>query len=402
MDEVTMTIFLIGVLVMSGALLGEGFKKLKLPAVAGYIVAGLALGPSGANLIPPNYQEIFMIIAKIALGFIAFNVGTELFYKKLKKLGIEVFIISLFESIVPVILITLVLWPFIGLKIAFLLGVFASSTSPAPIASLMQQFKIKGRLIDTTLSITAIDDALGVIYFGIAMSLISSDSSSIGTAIINSGQEILMSVLVGGALGFVLGLCVDFFNRSKQDIDTKDSIFLSLTVVAVLMSVALGEAVQASPILLSLITGAVFTNMVKKDIFDRETKIVNQFQTPFMIVFFGLAGLTFEVESLNNLVIVTIVYIAARAAGKILGAYLGARAFSQPEEIQKNLGLALLPMGGVELGLSVIAATTLPTAEGAQVQALVVISSIIFTLFGSIFAKRAFENAKELSPKEIS
>lgn len=400
MDQVSMTIFLIGALIAVGSLLGEAFKKVSLPAVAGYIVAGLVLGPSGFNLIPPSSQEVFIIIAQVALGFIAFNVGVELFYKKLKKLGIEVFIMAFVESIVPVIVITLVLWPLIGLEIAFLLGVFAAATSPAPIGALMKQFRIKGRLIDTTLPITAIDDALGVIYFGIAISLISSKSSNIGAALLGSSKEIILSLVIGAVLGAVLALLINFFNRSRQDSDSKDGIFIALTVVIVLMSVSLGNAVHASPILLSLVIGTVFTNMVKKDVFERESKIVGLFQTPFMIIFFGLAGLSFEISSMKSLLVVAVVYIIARAFGKIFGSYLGAKLCKQPDYIQKNLGLALLPQGGVELGLSVIAMAALPKAQGESVQALVLVASIIFTLLGTIFAKKAFENAKELSIRE--
>lgn len=396
MTQIASALLFLAVIVLSGTLLGEAFKKLRLPAVAGYIAAGLAIGPAGLNMIPDDSKAIFEVIAQVALGFIAFGVGTELFYKKLMKLGSEVFIIAILESMLPIILVTLVLMPFLDLKIAFILGVFASSTSPAPIGALMKQFKIKGPLINMTLPITAIDDALGVIYFGVAMSIVSNSGVS-GFAMISEPiREIFMSILVGSAIGFVLGMCVNFFYNSKQDADSTDTVFLSLTVVAILLSVSLGEVVQASPILLSLVSGIVFTNMVGKEVFDREAKLITLFQMPYMIVFFALAGLEFTPDSLNGIFIIAIIYILARSLGKVLGAALGAKLTKQPDAIVKNLGYALLPQGGIELGLAVIAATLLPEEEGIIVKTLVIVASIVFALLGTVFAKKAYENAGEL------
>lgn len=400
MSDMADTLFLLALIILAGTMLGEAFKKMKLPAVAGYIAAGIAFGPGGLNLIPEDSKFIFAVIAQIALGFIAFGVGTELFYKKLQKLGKDIFIISLIESLAPIIIVTIFLLPFLGLRVAFILGVFASSTSPAPISALMKQFRIKGSLIDMTLPITAIDDALGVIYFGVAMSIVGSQGASTIEMVYGPLREIFMSVLVGGAIGFVLGLCVNFFHTSKQDVQSTDTVFMALTVVAILLSVSLGEAVQGSPILLSLVSGAVFTNMVGKEIFDREAKIVTLFEMPYMIVFFALAGLEFTPQALNGVILVAIIYIIGRFIGKVFGSAIASKITKQEPKIVNNLGLALLPQGGIELGLAVIAATLLPEGEGMIVKSLVLIASIVFALLGTVFAKKAFENAQELSHRQ--
>ncbi len=75
----------IGVALLTGYFFGKIAEKYNLPAITGYVIAGVILGPSILGIISNETLEGLGIINNVVLGIIAYQIGTELWLPKLKK-----------------------------------------------------------------------------------------------------------------------------------------------------------------------------------------------------------------------------------------------------------------------------------------------------------------------------
>ena len=134
-------ILTIAVMLASGFLLTRFTKRLHLPNVTGYIIAGVIIGPWCMNLVPSQYIEQMDFITDLALAFIAFGVGKYFKLSSLKANGKKMVILTLFESLTAGIFITIVML-IMGLSLSFslLLGAIGGcsprgSGTSVPVAS---------------------------------------------------------------------------------------------------------------------------------------------------------------------------------------------------------------------------------------------------------------------------
>jgi Kef-type K+ transport system membrane component KefB len=87
--------------------------------------------------------------------------------------------------------------------------------------------------------------------------------------------------------------------------------------------------------------------------------------------------------------------VVFRAVGKALGAYIGAMIMKAPAAIKKYVGLTLIPQAGVAIGLSLIAAQTLPE-YGQTIRAVILCGTLIYELIGPVTTKIALKKAGEI------
>ncbi len=412
---------LLGFVIVVGMIFGKIFEKFKLPAVTGYIVAGIILGPT-LKIITPEVKSGLEILSNIAIAFIAFSIGTELWIPKLKKSGKQIVIITVTQTLVTFLVVLLTLLVFQKpLWMALTLGAIATATAPASIMMIVKRYESKGELTDTLIPVTGLDDATGIIVFGLCLSIATSLSIgakiSIDAAVIEPLLEIFMSVLLGCILGIILGLCAKYY-ISKQDKGEKRVQYLELIIAVVLISVTIAhfgipmhglfglEKINISSILMPMLSGVVFTNMINKDNYRQQSKAVDLFTSPLLVAFFTLAGadLDFKVLASSAVIITSILYVLARTTGKVSGAYLGSKMSKASPKVKKYLGLTLLPQGGVEIGL-VITATAAFKAIGqndyaATIQTVVIVGIFIFELIGPVMTKHFLERAGEFHYKD--
>ncbi len=409
----------IAIALLCGLLMTRVIKPLGLPAVTGYLVAGILIGPyvlgrlgiTGLGFVSEDYLAQFGIISDVALGFIAFSIGNEFRLSQIKSIGKQALIVGVFQALVATLFVDIAL---IGMSFilgndvfpisaAITLGAIATATAPAATLMVVRQYKAKGPLTNLLLPVVALDDAVGLVIFAVSFGIAKAMDASaldIVSIIVNPLIEIVASLVLGALMGFIFSeVEKHFHSRSKR---------LSVSVTFVILTVALtklpaiplfGTAhITFSSLLTCMMLGTVFCNVCEssEELMDR----VDRWTTPLFVLFFVISGadLKFEIFAQGAMVLVGVVYIIFRSAGKIAGASFSAKISGCSDTIVKYLGITLLPQAGVALGMSVLA-MGLSGNAGPVVRNIVLFSVLIYELVGPLLTKMALTRAGEIIPE---
>lgn len=380
----------LGIVLVVGILGGKVARRLALPDVTGYLVAGLVLGPSLFNMITPEDATSFAVINEVALAAIAFSIGSEFLMKEMKKLGKSIVIISMAQIIGALFVVFAVMYWVFAQDFVFALVIASMSVATAPAATIMviRQYRTYGPLTRTILPVVAIDDAMGIMIFGVSMSIakiyIGGSDQSFAQMVSQPFIEIVGSLI----LGFIIGIVLTYTARKAK---SKERLLMK-ALAAIALSIGLANYLGLSTLLTCMMLGATLVNLLRKSkrIFDS----INQFTPPVYLLFFTLAGASLDVKVLVQVGLLGLGYITARAVGKIVGASLGARAVNADPMVQKYLGFTLLPQGGISIGLSIIVANQLPQYSVA-ITTVIMFSVFVYEISGPIFAKMALNKAGE-------
>ncbi|MDO9629424.1 MAG: cation:proton antiporter [Acholeplasmataceae bacterium] len=382
----------ISIILVVGFIFGKGAKILKLPSVSGYLIAGLLLGPSLFNFVSSEEAKSFEIISEITLSFIAFGIGSEFMLKDIIKMGKKITIITLAEVFGAIGVVFSVMYFIFNQDFAFSLVIASMSAATAPAATIMviRQYRAYGPVTKTILPVVALDDVFGIIAFGIAISvakiLVSGAEFSIFKIIGVPIYEIFGSLLLGLLLGVILSVLT-------KRIDPKDELQIK-TIFFVGIATGLSKVLDFSPLLTNIMMGATLANL--RVFSNRSFSAVNDFVPIFYILFFTIAGAALDLKILYTVGLIGAAYIVARATGKILGAFIGAKWVKAEPQVQKYLGFALLPQGGISIGLSVIVMQQLPMYS-IQITTIIMASVLFYETLGPVFAKIAIHKAGEIN-----
>lgn len=415
---------ILGFTIIVGTIFGKLIEKIKLPAVTGYIIAGIILGPV-THIITTPVKSSLEVISNVAIGFIAFSIGTELWLPKFKKSGKSIIIITIVQALLTFFVVTgLILLTTQKVYLALTLGAIATATAPAPIMMIIKRYEGKGELTDTLIPVTGLDDAVGIIVFGVCLSIATSSCSGVAINVMTALVEPLLEILFSCGIGAVIGLALGFVAKYiiyKYDKNEKRSSYLGLIIVVVFLSVVFShngipfgnflgiERIAISSILMPMMAGVVFTNMINKENFRQQAKATDIFTAPLMVAFFTLAGadLDFSILAGGSIILISLLYVVGRSIGKICGAYAGGKLSKSSKNVTNHLGLTLLPQGGVEIGLviSVVAAfaalnSEVATEAGKEIQTIVIIGIFIFEIVGPVLTKYFLEKNGELHYKD--
>ena len=407
----------IGIAMFAGLFLSRLTSKFNLPDVTSYLVAGVLIGPLCLGLLGVDglgfgsfeFVEEMSLISDIALGFIAFSIGSEFRISALRKTGRQATVIAIIQALTATVLVDvalLILHLFLGDRLpvstCIILGAIATATAPAATLMVVNQYKAKGPLTDILLPIVALDDAVGLIVFavsnGVARALISG-SVNLVSVLVNPLLEIVLSLILGSGLGWIFSLVEKFFNSNSKR--------LSLAVAFVVLSAGLsklnfefsnGIEIGFSSLLVCMMCGTIFCNLCdfSEEIMDK----TERWTAPIYVLFFVISGAELDLRVFGELAVVGIglVYILSRSAGKIIGASASARLMRCEPSICKYLGITLLPQAGVALGMSVTVAAEFG-AEGALIRNIVLFSVLIYELVGPVMTKMALTAAGDIKPK---
>ncbi|MFA9375475.1 MAG: cation:proton antiporter [Lachnotalea sp.] len=382
------------IMLLAGLFCGRLAKFLKFPNVTGYLIAGLLLGPSLFNLIPTSMVTGFGVISDIALAFIAFSIGTEFNLSYFKKVGTAPIVIAICEACGAIIVVTFVLIVSgFDIKLSIMLGAIAAATAPAQTIMVINQYRAKGSLTSLLLSVVAIDDAVALIGFGFATTIVNMMSSNVQTNIILSIlspiTEILVSFIIGVTMSLLMKLIFRWFKKSSN----RACIVISI----VLMTYWLSEYFHGSSLLACMALGAMLVNIYSET--ESVIKVVDNFTPAIFMIFFVISGAGFEIAALPAIGIIGILYVVLRVVGKVAGAWFGGKITKQEDKICKYLGPTLMPQAGVALGLIVVAGKIVPEYE-AQIRVIILCSTFIYSIIGPIAAKFALEKAGEIVIKK--
>ena len=399
---------------IGGLMLSRLTKLLNLPAVTAYLVAGLLLGPFGlGGLRIPGFGfrtleevELMGIITQTALGFIAFTIGNEFRLHQLKAMGGSAITIGILQAVittlgVDIILIVLHLcFPeMISVPVAITLGAIASATAPAATLMVVRQYKADGPMTRLLMLVVAIDDAVGLVLFSVSFGIataLSNGQISVLAVVVEPIVEILLSLGLGCLMGWLLNWVEQFFHsRSKRMTISVAFVLLTVGLSRVTFEVA-GVHCGFSLLLVCMMTGTIFCNIcpTSEELMDR----IDNWVMPLNVLFFVISGAELDLEILAQpvTIIVGIIYIAARSAGKYYGAALSCKLTKQPKPISDNLGITLLPQAGVALGMAMTAASL---ENGALARNVVLFAVLIYELVGPALTKRSLLAVGEIKPE---
>ncbi|MCY6484802.1 cation:proton antiporter [Clostridium aestuarii] len=380
-------------ILFAGIIMGKIVSLFKLPKVTGYLIAGVVIGPSMLNIIPSIAASKLTIIADAALGFIAYSIGSSFNLEHLKAMGKKVFIITLFESLGAVFIVDIIMIFIFKMPIAFsiVLGSIAAATAPAATLMVIKQYKATGPLVDTLLPIVAMDDAVGIIVFGvsttIARSLINGTSDlSLANVILNPLLEIFYALILGVLMGTVLSI----ISRKAEGEDQ----LLCITVAVLFLNIGICSTIDISPLLSCMMIGAAVINIAPAN--NRTISIIDKFTPPIFIAFFTIAGIELNLSLLAQVGEIGAAYIISRLIGKIVGASLGSKLANCSKTVQKYLGLTLVPQAGVAIGLAMVAETIIPQ-YGSSIRTIILSATVVYELIGPLLTKIALKQAGEIT-----
>ncbi len=369
-------------------------KKLRIPTVTAYVVLGILLSPSLFNLISREFLATSDFFSQIVLGMIAFSLGESFSLSTLRRVGRAVTGISISASLFPWFLVTLAAWmlfkqPF---YIALIFGAIASATAPATVVMVTQEYKSRGDFTDTLLGVVAIDDAWGLVIFGLSLSVaktfIIGNSSVIGIFkdLLKASIEIGGSFVLGGMVVFVFNKLSSFINTMKERLIYTFG-FLSLVI-------GLAISFNFSVLLSCMFFGALLANTNKESF--QFFNSLREIDTPLYLIFFVLAGASLKISVLGTSIILTLGYIIFRTFGKIIGAFIGAKVVNASSSIKKYMGLALIPQAGVALACALIAKHAIGGIWGDTILTITIASTVFFELIGPWATKYSLVKAGEI------
>ena len=365
-------------------------KRLRLPNVTAYIITGILIGPYCADLIPESVIDSMDFLSDIALAFIAFGTGEFFRLPTLRKNGVSTIILTIFEACAASIAVFIVTYLVLGIDLAFsiVLAALASATAPASTMMTIRQTGAHGDFVDTLLQVVALDDAVGLIEYSIAISL--AIALSTGTHV--DASSILRPIAMNCGvfvLGSAFGVLLKMFLGKKHSDDNR----LIITVSLLFAFCGICAVLDVSPLLGCMAMGTIYMNITD------DSKLFMQlgyFTPPILQLFFIRSGLSFRLGMLTGgteaigsvpLITVGVLYFISRIIGKYAGSFAGAAATHRSREVRNYLGLALIPQAGVAIGLAALGARALGGEAGAALETIILSSSVLYELLGPGAAK---------------
>ena len=409
-------LLLIAWALFAGLLMTRITNIFKLPDVTAYLIVGVLIGPSvlgklgieGIGFTSFAEVESLSIISDVALGFIAFAIGSEFKLREIKHIGKQAFVIGVFQAVVATLCVDIVLIilhtlmpDVVTIPMAITLGAIAAATAPAATLMVIKQYKAKGPVTDILLPVVALDDAVGLVIFaasfGTASAMISGNANILNL-IVEPILEIIMSLLLGSVAALILTyLESKFYSNTNR---------LILIIGSIVITVAIAKASfqfgrfggSFSPLLVCMMLGTVFCNICPLS--DELMDISDKWSQPILVLFFVLSGAELDLRVFNNpiVIMVGIIYLLARSLGKYIGARISADMVGSKDVIKKYLGITLLPQAGVALGMSAIVARSLG-ANGTLIRNITLFGVLIYELIGPTLTKIALTKAGEIKEK---
>ncbi|MCQ2462497.1 MAG: cation:proton antiporter [Clostridia bacterium] len=426
--SIEQTLLSVAVSLFFGLMMTRVLKPFKLPDVTAYLIAGTLVGTfcigrfvingyvvGFNNSVAP--VEAFNIISNVALGFIAFDIGNEFRLNDLKKTGKQATVIGIIQAVIATVLvdIALIASHFIIIKATgrdylpvpacVILGAIASATAPAATLMVVRQYKAKGALTDLLLPIVALDDAVGLVLFAVSFGIskaLYGGSVDIISVAVEPLLEIVLSLILGAAAGFILSFIEKFFHSRSNRLTLIIS-FVFLTVVVTQLKIPAGKInIGFSPLLTCMMFGTVFCNVcpTSEEMMER----TERWTKPLFMLFFVISGASLDLSVFTKpvFIVIGVVYILFRSLGKYTGAMGSAKAVHCENNTVKYLGITLLPQAGVALGMvSTVCSDSIfgDTEIAGTVRFVVLFAVLIYEIAGPVLTKWALTKSGDITEK---
>ncbi|WP_338631026.1 cation:proton antiporter [Clostridium baratii] len=402
---------------------GKLVSKLNLPSILGWLITGMVIGPHALNWMNSSIMDSgwFHVISNVGEVLVGMMIGSELILKELKKSGKQIVGICFFEGMAAFILVAAAFLIFadIPISIALIFGAIALATAPAPSLSIVKEYNAKGPVAKTLIPLAALDDVLGLIVFFLVIGVVSGSMTGESVNILSIIMMIVLPLGIGAFTGFIGAKILQ--NKSPKEVAdngiTKDKtlalenskirILLKISLL-IALTVIIGRYVNDNILSINLLLSgiaffAIIVNKVEKETLIEIMDIFNPIIGIGLVIMVVNLGAPLDYNLIFGAGLFTVIYIVARAVGKILGAYTGGKLFKADDKVCKYLGLSLLPHSGVSLIFTGIAVTALLPFEpeyATMIQGTIAAAAVINEIIAVFLAKQAFKMAGEIGEKK--
>ena len=422
----------ISIAALAGLLMSRVCKLLKLPAVTGYLIAGILVGGFclGSIVLPGGYHlgfkgsehiETLSIISEIALGFIAFSIGSEFRLSELKKTGKQAAVIGIAQAVITSVVCVAVLFglhyiliaatgvDYLPMPAVLILSAIATATAPAATLMVVRQYKARGPLTNLLLPIVALDDAVGLVVFAVLFGIakaIGGGEPSVISIVVEPIIEIVASLVLGALVGLVLSLVEKLFHSNGNRLSIVIAFVFAAVAVTQLKNIHIdifNESIHIgfSSLLTCMMLGTIFCNVCECS--NEMMSRADSWTKPLLIIFFVISGAELDLSVFMNpiLVLVGVVYIISRCLGKYFGAMSSAALMKCEPSTVKYLGITLFPQAGVALGMvNTVGADAGISPEIANVVRFVILFAVlVYEIFGPVATKWALTKAGDITEK---
>ena len=390
---------LIGMTLLLGSIGGYFFRYLRLPQVIIYIIIGSFLGVSVFGFYSEEILNTFRPVTNLALGLIGFGIGGELRWARLKRFGISIISITVFESLSSALFVTTAVYLFTrNTALSLLLGALSCATAPGGTTSVLQEYRARGPLTSTLFGVIGADDALAIIIFAfmsnISYAILKADG---GVSFLNILHIVGFDIIGSIILGLIFGLITAYVMLKIKHEDIQQVVMLGMLFLCT------GFALQfhLSLILSNMLMGIAISN-IRPHRSRSYFLSIQKISPPIFILFFILVGARLQFSMIPLMGMVGVIYIVNRVFGKYFGAYFGALLSNTSTVIRKNLGLCLFSQAGVAIGLALSAQLELSKISieaneiGGIIVNMIAATTFFFQIFSPITTKIALKNAKEI------
>jgi Kef-type K+ transport system membrane component KefB len=353
-------------------------QKIKVPQVVGYIIVGVIMGSSVLGLFSTESLDSLVFINFLALAFIGFDIGGELSFKSLGKLGKPIIWISMLESLGAFILVTSAIFLYTKkLYVALIFGALSSATAPAATVDVLREYQSSGPLTTTLFAVVGIDDGMAIAIYAFAglfakILLGGAESINYFKVTLLPLAEIFGALAIGFAVGVILLLLV-------RNVTSRGTLLVFI-IGSILVTTGIANILSLSLILANMAVGMTVINLPRygrPDLFELARSIT----PPLFIIFFVLVGARLDFSMLMSLGVIGLLYVAFRTIGKQSGTWLGAKAGGAPRAVSRYLGICLFSQAGVAIGLSI--ETMLEFGSGAYGTAGVELGAMAITVIAA-------------------
>ena len=395
------SLFLFGILLLTADTFGALAHDLGFPRLVGYLVSGLALGPSAMEIVPPGVLQDLGMMKQLAVGVIALLAGAELRMADLRRRYRPILSILAWQGAAVLFLITVGvllfrdwvpfmqgLTPWALVFVALLFATTLTVNSPMATLALLTETKAEGPVARTTLGVVLVADVVVVLLFSAAFSLA---RASLGGAtegallvLVRLLREMLGSIFAGTLVGALLAVYLRYVRREM----------VLFAVVVVFATAAAAQALHFEVVLSLLVAGFLVENVAPVRA-EPLVQALHLMAVPVFVVFFAMAGAELRIQAFMVVWPLVLATALLRLLAVYGGARVGARLVEAEPAVQRHGWTGLVSQAGVALGLASIIADRLPRI-GVTMQTVIVGVIALNQSLGPVVFRRGLERAGEI------
>ncbi|MFH1441208.1 MAG: cation:proton antiporter [Candidatus Omnitrophota bacterium] len=402
-------IFIVGIIIFTGFIMGELVTRIRLPKVTGYILAGILLNPGVFNFIPKDILNHTNLITNISLSFITFSVGGTLFYPRIKKLGKGILYITLFEAEMAFILVIAGLllvmpffihpsqgasWIYTFVPVAVLMASLASPTDPSATLAVVHEYKAKGEVSSTIMGVSAMDDVLGIINYSLAVivaqTILMHQNFSFMSSLGKPVFIILGTILLGIVFGWIFNVITLWIKKESEG--------FFIVLIFALLTLCFGSAalLGLNELLATMTMGIVVVNFNFKR--EKIFKVLERYTEELIFaLFFTISGMQLNFAIFSKYLIIVLFFVIFRILGKVSGTLIGATLAKSSKKVRFYTSGGLIPQGGIVVGLALLMKQNPAFSHISDIIISIIIgSTVIHELMGPVFAEISLRKAGEI------